>query len=643
MREIYLDFEFFNSNEPVADIVSAVTLDPKEGKPRSWWLLGESPEELKEYLEQEPTRLIAWQLQAELSSLLSLGINIDQFETIDLAAEWKLLKNRDNSFTYGRVFLDKARTKIGHSTPGGIETRDSLADVLLHQLDINLNVGHKDEMRNLILSRGKGMPREWVPFSYDDKIRILEYNASDVHYLPTIRQKFDAALLGRLPHNTDILKQQVYRGEYIKSLAKCERLGCPLDMGALLRLSKNHDQIIVASIEATNAIFPVFLKHPKTGKYQFKMRMFTDELGKRGLLDSWQKTDKGNIKKDEQTLSDNRHIPEIDALHNTNKVIQQLKWFRHDAIGEFMSRVGSDGHLRSYLGPYGTQTGRNAAQAKTYIFAMSSWLRCLIRPLPGWAITGVDYSSQEFAVAAALSGDAAMREAYESRDPYLYFAKAAGAVPPDGTREEYSRERDLFKATTLGLQYGMGVAKLARKLSIDMQEEITIPQARQLINLHRKIFSKYWEFLDTIQNYYEQSGSLILEDDWALWGDNTSALSVRNFPIQGTGASIMRLAVTYAHKAGLQVITPLHDAMYIYHKEEDTESHTEILKDCMTRAAAKFVDIVIRLDSKTVRSDSPWVETKGKKDFENFKKFLYPDNKSEVPDALHKVIGKRLR
>lgn len=42
-----------------------------------------------------------------------------------------------------------------------------------------------------------------------------------------------------------------------------------------------------------------------------------------------------------------------------------------------------------------------------------------------------------------------MLKAYHSGDPYLYFAKLAGAVPKDGTKEEYSRERNLFKSTCI--------------------------------------------------------------------------------------------------------------------------------------------------------------------------------------------------
>ena len=39
-----------------------------------------------------------------------------------------------------------------------------------------------------------------------------------------------------------------------------------------------------------------------------------------------------------------------------------------------------------------------------------------------------------------------MQEAYLSEDPYLTFAKQAGAVPPDATRESHQQERERFMA-----------------------------------------------------------------------------------------------------------------------------------------------------------------------------------------------------
>ena len=49
-----------------------------------------------------------------------------------------------------------------------------------------------------------------------------------------------------------------------------------------------------------------------------------------------------------------------------------------------------------------------------------------------------------------------MQEAYLSADPYLTFAKQAGAVPPTATKQTHGKERELFKICSLAVLYGMG-------------------------------------------------------------------------------------------------------------------------------------------------------------------------------------------
>jgi DNA polymerase I len=105
--------------------------------------------------------------------------------------------------------------------------------------------------------------------------------------------------------------------------------------------------------------------------------------------------------------------------------------------------VGSDGRNRSSLRPFTSKTGRNQPSMNGFIFGSAAWVRALIKPEPGMGLAYVDYEQQEFGIAAALSGDSAMMEAYSSGDPYLAFAKQSGAVPPGATKETHAMERDL--------------------------------------------------------------------------------------------------------------------------------------------------------------------------------------------------------
>jgi DNA polymerase I len=51
------------------------------------------------------------------------------------------------------------------------------------------------------------------------------------------------------------------------------------------------------------------------------------------------------------------------------------------------------------------------------MFGLPACLRCLIKPTEGKILAYIDYSQQEFFIAAVLSDDPNMIDAYKSGDP----------------------------------------------------------------------------------------------------------------------------------------------------------------------------------------------------------------------------------
>ena len=89
-----------------------------------------------------------------------------------------------------------------------------------------------------------------------------------------------------------------------------------------------------------------------------------------------------------------------------------------------------------------------------------------------------------------MSGDRNMLDAYNSGDSYLAFAKQAKAVPEDATKKSHRKERDLFKACVLGVQYGMEAESLALRIN----QPVIV--ARNLLRLHREVYSQFWKWSD---------------------------------------------------------------------------------------------------------------------------------------------------
>jgi DNA polymerase I-like protein with 3'-5' exonuclease and polymerase domains len=182
----------------------------------------------------------------------------------------------------------------------------------------------------------------------------------------------------------------------------------------------------------------------------------------------------------------------------------------------------------------------------------------LIKPPPGHGIAYVDWSQQEFGIAAALSGDAAMRSAYGSGDPYLAFAKQAGAVPPDATKASHGPQRELFKQCTLAVQYGMEAQSLALRIA---QPPIV---ARELLRAHRETYRSFWAWSDAIVDQAMLVGVIHTVFGWPVRvNERSNPRSLRNFPMQANGAEMLRIACCLATERGIEVCAPVHDAILI--------------------------------------------------------------------------------
>jgi DNA polymerase-1 len=191
---------------------------------------------------------------------------------------------------------------------------------------------------------------------------------------------------------------------------------------------------------------------------------------------------------------------------------------------------------------------------------------------------------------------------------YLNFAVIAGAVPPTATKKTHGPMRTQFKSTVLGKQFGMGVAKLHRKLIADTgRKDFPLEEAEALDRIHKETFADYWAWSRETIDRYADGEPLCTRDGWYLFCDNPNMMSVGNFPIQGAGGAILRRAVRYGQQQGLRIVSPLHDACYMLHREDEMH-HVALLKECMNKAFQDFYGRDIRMDAKTWRHTDEFLE-----------------------------------
>jgi hypothetical protein len=270
--------------------------------------------------------------------------------------------------------------------------------------------------------------------------------------------------------------------------------------------------------------------------------------------------------------------------------------------------VGRDGRNRTILSAFRSKTGRNQPSNSKYIFGPAVWLRSLIQPPPGHGIAYVDWSQQEFGIAAALSGDANMQAAYQSGDPYFAFAKQAGAVPSDASKRTHGPTRELFKQCVLAVQYGMEADALAARIG---QPPIV---ARELLRAHRETYRKFWAWSDAAVDTAMLHGSLHTVFGWTVHVDeNANPRSLRNFPMQANGAEMLRLACCLATERGIEVCAPIHDAVLICAPLDRLDDDVTAMRAAMAEASRIVLGgFELRTDASLTRYPDRYSDSRGR-------------------------------
>jgi DNA polymerase I-like protein with 3'-5' exonuclease and polymerase domains len=254
------------------------------------------------------------------------------------------------------------------------------------------------------------------------------------------------------------------------------------------------------------------------------------------------------------------------------------------------------------------------------------WARGFIKPDVDKAIAYIDWSHQEFGIAAALSHDPAMMQAYSSGDPYMEFAKMAKAVPPDATKEQYPEERERFKITALAVLYGMSEKTLAYKLGMHPVE------AKNLLSLHKRIFKKFWDWLDALVYYARQHGKISTVFGWQIHvAHRTNSRTICNFPMQANGAEMLRLACCLATERGIKVCALVHDALLIEASNDEMDATVNATKLAMKEASEIVLDgFVLRTEALVIRYPDRYMDKRGKQMWDIVMRHVSPNGSGNI-------------
>jgi len=326
------------------------------------------------------------------------------------------------------------------------------------------------------------------------------------------------------------------------------------------------------SIYAVEKDQPYGVYEIEDGKPHWRKARFADYVRRNGMV--WPTYEDGTLDETDQTFREMAgRYPQIETLRELRYSLSKLR------LNDL--HVGSDGRNRAVLGGYSTKTARNAPSNSKFVFGPAKWIRFLITPPPGRALVHRDYCQQEVRIAAILSSDAALLEACEAGDVYLGIAQQLGFVREGMTPAELEALRNLFKTVVLGIQYGLGYRSLALRAGISPFE------ACEILARLKARFRAFEGYAASVVDHAGLHLEISTPLGWCMQcPSGINPRTVRNFPIQSTGAEILHVACILAERRGIEIVAPVHDALMAEAPVDQIEDVSAALDQVMRDAAA---------------------------------------------------------
>lgn len=603
---IIVDFEYIPDSNGGLEVLCVVAHDLRRGVTYRRWRdeLGAMPP----YPHGPDTMMVAHNAQAEIEAYLSLG--------------WPVPENIFD--TMAEHLLD-----INGAWVPEMEHQGSAS--LLEAL-----------RANRLSARTAAAKKEWItrilagpPYGAEERKGILDYCETDV--IDTA-----ALLIAIWPRLSSIhpryIDQALLRGDYSHAMAVMKRVGMPVN-------AELHDRIIRGWSDIRAGLLKSIEHYGVYEGDRFNHARFATIVEALGAADIWPTTAGGMFSlKDKDFRRMAQAFPILEPFRVGFEALQGAhdhKPFPICPDGRLRLGMPEVGYQRMGLkvppglssvgwGAYRSKTSRNQPRATEFLPAAASWWRTIVTPQPGKVIGAFDYMSEEYGIAACLSGDAAMIADYQQREVYIPSGIRAGLLPPDATKKSHKEFRDrVLKPLILGLQYGRQAEGIAVAIGGGDPTRYAddFDTATRIIAKHRDTHATFWDWTDRVIRTAQLTGRITTPVGWSmLVGDpayfardsgrmiqfGTKPLTLGNFLMQATGGDIMRAATAAVTKAGVRLFAPVHDALMFECDESEEDDVGQLVEHLMEEAARSVLGgFTIFVERSWVHAGENWRGARG--------------------------------
>ncbi len=411
---------------------------------------------------------------------------------------------------------------------------------------------------------------------------VADYAAEDADYTWRLYE----VLKKRLVKNQLVDLMDKIEVPLIKVLAKMESYGVLIDRNFLERMSRELDKKIKSLEEKIYKLAGV--KFNVRSPLQLKEVLFNKlNISTAGLAKT-----KTGISTAAAELEKLRGRHKIIDLIEDHRELSKLKSTYTDALPELINPL--TGRIHTSFNQTVTATGRlSSSDPNLQNIPIRSELgrqirRAFVAPR-GYQIVSIDYSQIELRIAAAMSGDKKMIEAFRrGEDIHTRTAVEVFEVSPDKVTADMRRKA---KEVNFGIIYGLGPRGLAQRTGMSYDEALFF-------------IEKYFDIFSGLKEYLEETIALAHAQEYVetLFGrrrylpeinaehQGLGAQAERmalNHPLQGTAADLIKLAMIKVDKLiedefkgeEVKMILQVHDELVF-----------EINKSLVKKAAGLIAD-----------------------------------------------------
>lgn len=315
----------------------------------------------------------------------------------------------------------------------------------------------------------------------------------------------------------------------------------------------------------------------------------------------------------------------LEAIEAEHEIIPKILRYREveklrSTYGDSLAAtVASDGRIHASFNQMVARTGRLSSEnPNLHNIPVRSEdgkrLRLAFTPQKDWLLAVADYNQIELRILAHLSGDKGLTSAFNNQEDV--HRTIASFVFKKPISEISNEEREISKAVSYGLAYGMEAYGLSQRL------KISVGEAKSIMKQYFSAFPSLHEYMQETVRLIRQQGFSRTEmgrirpfPDLATATGPARAASERqamNAGIQGLAADVFKSALVrlddMLEKAGLsaRLILQVHDEVLVEAPTNEQQKTEAVIREALVHAA----DLRVPLEVSLHWGDN-WAEAKG--------------------------------